>query len=146
MSKRLRSTSSSSKVHIYVIGVQVYVGSRRRKFKSTSETIATTTAQRRLHHLRHWSSYLRQELRWRCLVVRSMSLVVVWMVRQKGASPVNRVIRQAEVVRHVDVYIDHDNEPIFEWIEKKEPDSEELEYSEEDVDSVLEDDENCEHE
>nr|KAJ0214890.1 hypothetical protein LSAT_V11C300145080 [Lactuca sativa] len=48
--------------------------------------------------------------------------------------------------RHVDVYIDHDNEPLFEWIQKEEPDDEDLVYSEEDVDSVLADDENCEHE
>ena len=47
---------------------------------------------------------------------------------------------------HVDVYIDHDNKPIFEWIQKEEPDDEELVYSEEDVNFVLEDDENCEHE
>ncbi|CAH1430084.1 unnamed protein product [Lactuca virosa] len=52
----------------------------------------------------------------------------------------------ANANRHVDVYIDHDNEPIFEWIQKEEPDDEELVYSEEDVDSVLADDENCEHE
>ncbi|CAH1444143.1 unnamed protein product [Lactuca virosa] len=49
-------------------------------------------------------------------------------------------------LKHVDVYIDHDNEPLFEWIQKEEPDDEELVYSEEDVDSVLADDENCEHE
>ncbi|CAH1415177.1 unnamed protein product [Lactuca virosa] len=47
---------------------------------------------------------------------------------------------------HVDVYIDHDNELIFEWIQKEESDNKELVYSEEDVDSVLADDENCEHE
>nr|KAJ0214834.1 hypothetical protein LSAT_V11C400184890 [Lactuca sativa] len=47
--------------------------------------------------------------------------------------------------RYVDVYIDHDNEPIFEWIQKEEPDDEELVYSKEDVDSVLANDENCEH-
>ncbi|CAI9304035.1 unnamed protein product [Lactuca saligna] len=52
----------------------------------------------------------------------------------------------ANANRHVDVYIDHDNEPLFEWIQKEEPDNEELVYSEEDVDSVLADDENCEHE
>ncbi|CAI9282421.1 unnamed protein product [Lactuca saligna] len=47
---------------------------------------------------------------------------------------------------HVDVYIDHDNEPIFEWIQKEEPDNEELVYSKENVNYVLADDENCEHE
>ncbi|CAH1443732.1 unnamed protein product [Lactuca virosa] len=52
----------------------------------------------------------------------------------------------ANANKHVDVYIDHDNEPIFEWIQKEEPDDEELVYSEEDADSVLADDENCEHE
>nr|KAJ0224806.1 hypothetical protein LSAT_V11C100035230 [Lactuca sativa] len=48
--------------------------------------------------------------------------------------------------KHVDVCIDHYNEPLFEWIQKKEPDDEELVYSKEDVHSVLADDENCEHE
>nr|KAJ0221802.1 hypothetical protein LSAT_V11C200099770 [Lactuca sativa] len=52
----------------------------------------------------------------------------------------------ANANRHVDVYIDHDNEPLFEWIQKEEPDDEDLVYSEEDVDFVLADDENCEHE
>ncbi|CAH1422220.1 unnamed protein product [Lactuca virosa] len=52
----------------------------------------------------------------------------------------------ANANRHVDVYIDHDNEPIFEWIQKEEPGDEELVYLEEDVDSVLADDDNCEHE
>ncbi|CAI9287636.1 unnamed protein product [Lactuca saligna] len=52
----------------------------------------------------------------------------------------------ANANRHVDVYIDHDNEPLFEWIQKEEPDDEDLVYSEEDVDSVLADDENCKHE
>ncbi|CAI9284541.1 unnamed protein product [Lactuca saligna] len=52
----------------------------------------------------------------------------------------------ANANRHVDVYINHDNEPIFEWIPKEEPDDEELVYSKEDVDSVLADDENYEHE
>nr|KAJ0191816.1 hypothetical protein LSAT_V11C800424930 [Lactuca sativa] len=32
----------------------------------------------------------------------------------------------ANANRHVDVYIDHDNEPRFEWIRKEEPDNEEL--------------------
>ncbi|CAH1439196.1 unnamed protein product [Lactuca virosa] len=48
--------------------------------------------------------------------------------------------------KHVDVYIEHNNEPIFEWIQKEEPDDEEPVYSEEYVDSVLADDESCEHE
>ncbi|CAI9278985.1 unnamed protein product [Lactuca saligna] len=52
----------------------------------------------------------------------------------------------ANAHRHLDVYIDHNNEPIFEWIQKEEPDDEELVYSKEDVNSVLADDENCEHE
>ncbi|CAH1427710.1 unnamed protein product [Lactuca virosa] len=37
----------------------------------------------------------------------------------------------ANAHKHVDVYINHDNEPIFEWIQKEERDSEELMYSEE---------------
>ncbi|CAI9286322.1 unnamed protein product [Lactuca saligna] len=48
--------------------------------------------------------------------------------------------------KHVDVYIDHDNEPIFKWIQKEEPDDEEVVYLEKDVDYVLEDNESCEHE
>nr|KAJ0217397.1 hypothetical protein LSAT_V11C300107250 [Lactuca sativa] len=30
----------------------------------------------------------------------------------------------ANAYRHVDVYIDHDNEPIFEWIQKEQPNNE----------------------
>ena len=44
------------------------------------------------------------------------------------------------------MYIDRENEPIIEWIQKEEPDDEELMYSEEDVDFVLANDENREHE
>ncbi|CAH1450895.1 unnamed protein product [Lactuca virosa] len=49
----------------------------------------------------------------------------------------SQFLEVANANRHVDVYIDHDNEPIFEWIQKEEPDDEELVYSEEDVDSVF---------
>ncbi|CAH1443560.1 unnamed protein product [Lactuca virosa] len=52
----------------------------------------------------------------------------------------------ANAQRQVNVYINHNNEPLFDWIEKEEPDIEELQYLDEDVDSVLEDGEKCEHE
>ncbi|CAI9282595.1 unnamed protein product [Lactuca saligna] len=54
----------------------------------------------------------------------------------------SQFLEVAHANRHVDVYIDHDNEPLFEWIQKEESDDEELVYSEEDVNSILADDEN----
>lgn len=48
--------------------------------------------------------------------------------------------------KNMNVYIDHDHEPLFDWIEMEDPDAMEPEYKDEDVDSIIEDGEKCDHE
>ncbi|CAH1436663.1 unnamed protein product [Lactuca virosa] len=47
---------------------------------------------------------------------------------------------------HLNMYIDHDHENLFDWIEMEEPEPEEPRYEDEDVDSIMADNDRCDHE